>query len=364
VDIIPFPPEESSNEVVLRFANTGKHPLKILKPIDGSLCCSAAPHYKFTITDKDGRGLRLPPRCAHFGEPYYRTVWPDDYVVTLEPGRSCEFIQRIPHGFPGLAEYNVRFDYTYDSGSWVSRRTPRAQGVWEGSIKSRQITATFCGNRSSRPQTDDEVFALTKLQEITDIYSSFSGVTDKGVKHLTGLLRLKHLNLRGTRVTDEGLAILPSLRTLRSLNVSDTEITDSSMKHLEGLNYLTTLNLDSTQVTGAGLRHLKGLTSLKRLRLYDTRVDDAGLAHLKDMKNLRTLAIGATQVTDGGLIHVKSLPRLDWISVYGTQITAEGLLQLRTLSRLTGISSIAGQFSEKDQNKIRAAMPNVTIYDE
>jgi hypothetical protein len=363
VDIMPFPPDESSNEVILRFSNTGKHPLRILKPIDGSLSGSAAPHYKFTVFNKSGRAFPQPPRCAHAGEPYYRTVWPDDYVVTIEPGKSFELIQRIPYAFPGVVKYNIRFEYTYDNGSWVSRRTPRAEGVWEGSVESKQIAATFCGPRSVRPQTDDEMFSLTRLQEITDVDCSFSEVTDKGVKHLAGLLRLKRLELRGTRVTDEGMAILPSLRSLRSLNVSDTEITDSSMTHLEGLNYLTTLNLDSTRVTGAGLRHLKGLTRLRRLRLYNTQVDDAGLAHLKGMNDLRTLALGGTRVTDGGLIHVKSLPRLDWISVYRTRITSEGLLQLRTHPRLTGISSIAGQFSEEDKSKIREAMPNVTIYD-
>jgi hypothetical protein len=47
-------------------------------------------------------------------------------------------------------------------------------------------------------------------------------VTDRGVRHLSGMRHLKGLDLRGTQITDNAIEILSTLRTLRWLGLPDT----------------------------------------------------------------------------------------------------------------------------------------------
>jgi hypothetical protein len=96
-------------------------------------------------------------------------------------------------------------------------------------------------------------------------------VTDAGLKHLTGLPRLRDLDLGGTKVTDLGLKCLAGLRQLEKLDLYDTAVTDAGLEHLKGLRQLQELDLSGTAVTDAGLEHLKGLRQLRTLDLSFTK---------------------------------------------------------------------------------------------
>ena len=76
---------------------------------------------------------------------------------------------------------------------------------------------------------------------------------------------------------------------LRVLELNGTEVTDAGLEHLEGLIRLQTLSLFDTQITDAGLEHLEASGRLPALPLGETKVTDegvkkppAGIAQLRD----------------------------------------------------------------------------------
>jgi hypothetical protein len=59
-------------------------------------------------------------------------------------------------------------------------------------------------------------------------------------------------------------------------------VSDGGMVHLRGLIKLQHLDLRNTQVSDAGLQSLKGLARLQQLDLWGTTVTGAGVANLKE----------------------------------------------------------------------------------
>ena len=68
--------------------------------------------------------------------------------------------------------------------------------------------------------------------------------------------------------------------------------TDAGLKHLSGLTRLRELSLMSTHVGDAGLVAIKGMTCLEVLDVCGSLVTDAGLANLEGLTRLRRLAVG------------------------------------------------------------------------
>ena len=96
---------------------------------------------------------------------------------------------------------------------------------------------------------------------------------------------------------------LEALRVARpeAVGLARTNVTDAGLVHLKGLVRLSDLSLGDTPVTDAGLVHLKGLHNLWRLDLGGSDVTDAGLVNLKACTTSR----GWTSVT-------LTSPALDW----------------------------------------------------
>ena len=108
---------------------------------------------------------------------------------------------------------------------------------------------------------------LASLKNLTSLEMSGVPVTDAGLKHLTGLKKLKNLGLFGCRqVTDAGVKELTKLETLTDLNLGATGLTDVGMKHLTALKNLTFLYKDHTIVTPAGIA--EGLAPHLVLRVF------------------------------------------------------------------------------------------------
>jgi len=57
-------------------------------------------------------------------------------------------------------------------------------------------------------------------------------VTDKGLLHLRGLVKLQLLDLGYTRITDNGLEHLKVLTNLRELSLQGTKVTAEGIKKL------------------------------------------------------------------------------------------------------------------------------------
>jgi hypothetical protein len=110
-------------------------------------------------------------------------------------------------------------------------------------------------------------------------------ITDAGLAHMKGLVKLEHLKLWiSDKITAAELARMRGLK-LKRLDLNNCEVTDAGLAYLTELTTLEVLGISYFySITDAGLVHLKGLTKLERLKLrYCCNITDAGLAHLKGL---------------------------------------------------------------------------------
>lgn len=105
-------------------------------------------------------------------------------------------------------------------------------------------------------------------------------ITGRGIARISGLKRLKALNLWTCGVRDSAVAHLLPLESLEWLRLCETRITDKSLKTLAQLPRLRGLELYGTQITDKGLAHLRGCRKLEHLDLSGTKVTEAGVEDL------------------------------------------------------------------------------------
>jgi internalin A len=156
-------------------------------------------------------------------------------------------------------------------------------------------------------------------------------MTDAGLSHLSGLGRLRQLNLSGTAIKGPGLACLEGMANLRALDLNRLPIHEAEMAHLSGLSQLEELDLNYTNTTDAGLAHLK-LLNLRSLSMSACPITTAGLDHLRGMNRLEVLWLTDTRVDS--LEPLRSLRNLTKLSLYGTPITNEGLAPVANFAKL------------------------------
>lgn len=185
--------------------------------------------------------------------------------------------------------------------------------------------------------------SICQLKSLKGLYLGENGITNAGLKYLAGLTSLEELDLRAgyrgkdgrihpSGVDDDGLVHLAKLPSLRYLTFWGN-FTDAGLVHLKNIPSLRILKLHQLPITDAGLAHLSFLNGLENLSLYNTQVTDKGIAHLKKMHSLKKLNLGFTKVTDAGiadLAEIKSLEYLDW----PCKVTDEALGYLAQLSNL------------------------------
>jgi Leucine-rich repeat (LRR) protein len=123
------------------------------------------------------------------------------------------------------------------------------------------------------------------------------GVTDDGLRQLSGLLNLRFLDIPFSQVTDDGLAALADLTRLEHLNLHEAKISGRGLRHLQGLQSLRSLYLSNTRVDDDGVAYLRGLKSLESVVLYNTRITDEALLQLRGLRKLKSLDISRTVVS-------------------------------------------------------------------
>ena len=130
-------------ECTIRFENAGKTAIRILKPLDGSYHSWLMPHYAFRISETTGESLSLRPRCGNFGYPYGGTEWPDDYLITILPGRTFAIETFLPVTIPKDGEYNIEFEYRFepDSNMLPTNEHEYPDSLWRGRVKSNSKKA-------------------------------------------------------------------------------------------------------------------------------------------------------------------------------------------------------------------------------
>jgi len=96
---------------------------------------------------------------------------------------------------------------------------------------------------------------LREQPEVVVLQMANADVNDETLQHLSGLKRLRELDLNRTKVSDLGLVVLQELPELRTLRLRDTQVTDAGFReHLMSKDSLMELELRGTQVKPATMR--------------------------------------------------------------------------------------------------------------
>jgi hypothetical protein len=115
--------------------------------------------------------------------------------------------------------------------------------------------------------TDDCIEHLRNMPDlkVLVVYGGYHGLSDTGLRHLSGCGKLEDLSLVNTRVTNSGLEALQEFPSLQSLTLCNdfgggraSYFTDEAVNPLSALTRLKTLRLSGTWYS----EHLK--TQLKR----------------------------------------------------------------------------------------------------
>lgn len=166
---------------------------------------------------------------------------------------------------------------------------------------------------------------LVSLQILAPRDGDAPRITDAGLEHLRGLVRLKHLSLQKANITDRGLEHIGGLTQLEGLQIPDSpRVSDVGVGKLHRLTSLRTLDLTNASITDAGLEHIKEFTQLINLWLGGNQLTDDGLVHLKGLTELKSMELRNMPVSDVGLEHLQSLKQLRRLSIKGTLITNPG----------------------------------------
>jgi hypothetical protein len=165
---------------------------------------------------------------------------------------------------------------------------------------------------SGRNVTDRGLASIGKLKQLENLGLSCS-VTRNALNQLNGLTNLQYLqvvaweNAAKTDPTDELMLDLSGLKKMKDMNLSGLSLQDSDLAFLEHLPLLENLSIHpqpiqtDSPLTGAFLRHLKGLSELNRLfvsGLSGSTGED--LAHLNGLPKLRRLTVKG-DITDTAL---------------------------------------------------------------
>jgi Leucine-rich repeat (LRR) protein len=191
-------------------------------------------------------------------------------------------------------------------------------------------------------------------------YDSAAGITDAGLRFLSGLRRLTYLGLGSTSVSDDGLVHLQAMHQLRYLNLDNTRITDDGLSHLKDLANLREIHMRGTATTGSGLRFLAGATHLHTIGVSRS-FNDEGMANLKAFPEIRALELNVTQITDAGLANVAGMAWLERIRLFETRVSDAGLKHLEGLRNLKYIHLGDTDVTESGAKQLSERMPDVTI---
>jgi hypothetical protein len=154
----------------------------------------------------------------------------------------------------------------------------------------------------------DELFTHVQARSIPGLHAN-GQMTDALLERVSRLAHLEALDLGScTHVTDRGLRKLSRLGALRHLNLAGTAITDNGVEVLRFLPQLETLNLSWTAITDAGVNRLSTCRRLCRVELGATGTGDGAIGALAGMAHLQRFVSG-NAVTDAGILQLHQIPR-------------------------------------------------------
>jgi len=231
------------------------------------------------------------------------------------------------------------------------------------------------GIHAAGQMTDDMLADLAAVEQLESLTLSGSrAVTDVGLRHLSRLSRLQHLDLSGTSITDDGLRLLRCFPLLETLSLAWTKVTDAGVANLSQCANLVSVNLMGTSTGDAALHALAGKPRVCQLR-SGNGVTDAGLMQLHQMPVFKSWQGGPAKMgllsydaspnylllrgtfSDRGMQQLSGLDGLFALNLDSSdlQVTAAGLAPLVGLSNLSWLAVDA----KDDFMPVIASMPRL-----
>lgn len=139
-------------------------------------------------------------------------------------------------------------------------------------------------------------------------------LTDRALRHLRGMKRLKTLRLINTFITEEGLKNLENATSLEELEVGAVECSDESAELFLTMPSLRRLDLGGS-VSDAFLARLTSLKNLEELEVWGDQITDEGAKQLARMRKLRRLEIRGNKLTDRGIEELSKLRYLEHLDL-------------------------------------------------
>ncbi|MDR3234320.1 MAG: hypothetical protein LBT46_11770 [Planctomycetaceae bacterium] len=238
---------------------------------------------------------------------------------------------------------NWSFNATVTSDSTVSNTVQDAVRR----IKQLNGVCTVSGNNIKEIVFKDgsalkpEAFSLFAQQ--TDLESlhvaNYRDLSDDDVVKLTGLKKLKALNLTNGGITDAAVkAIADAFPQLVHLDLSsETRLTDESTKDIARLQNLESLSLLFCGISEFGIMNIATMPNLKTLDIRAANVGNSGLAALAEIKTLKSLKHRAQTVTDEGLQALVAAKNLTNLEIQDFSITGAAGQYIRQMANLTGL---------------------------
>jgi Leucine Rich repeat len=116
----------------------------------------------------------------------------------------------------------------------------------------------------------------------------------------------RHVTL--TRWNKNDYSILENYLDAVVLQMGNGDVTDETLKYLSGMTRLRELDLNDSQVTDAGLKLLSHLPNLQQIRLSRTKITDQGFReNLLPMESLRQVEVTGTGVKGSTLREWKKM---------------------------------------------------------
>lgn len=193
-----------------------------------------------------------PPKLI-FGERHLRRTlalgWHNPALCYKACGKTEASIDRmislLPM-FPSIKEVSVSpISPLQGAPPLADRLAKLASSPWLVSLEVRAVDAT-----------DADIASLASMSQLEwlDI-SQNPRITDKGIAHLAGCSRLRHLNLDNTSVTPAGIAALSGCLTLEYLSMQDCVVTDGNVENIPRFSKMTYIVFNGAGLTEKGLEH-------------------------------------------------------------------------------------------------------------
>lgn len=174
--------------------------------------------------------------------------------------------------------------------------------------------------------------------EITSVMiRNSTNLSDRELLRLTGLKKLKRLDLLGSRnFSDVGLSIISSLASIESLELGFTSVTDKVVSELLKSSGLSDIGLGEVAIGDLAVEQLiRGLPNLKRF-MVSSKASDECLKAVAASPKLTELSVKKSQLTSKGVSYLQKAAQLSEIQIVAADDSTVGLLaQLTQVDRIS-----------------------------